>query len=73
MLRKFYRIYYRVVELSGAIHTGGRVITEPIDEYMKVFRRTYPDATSVYMELREEFEDDDDESATAEESVIILG
>ena len=37
-----------------AIHSGGRVITEPIDEYMKFMRRTYPDASTVYMELKEE-------------------
>lgn len=72
MKRRYYRIYYKVCE-GGAVHTGGRVITEPLDEYIKYMRKTYPEASSVYMEVREEFEDDDDESATAKESVIILG
>jgi hypothetical protein len=72
MKRKFYRIAYKVVEL-GNVYIGGRVVSEPIQDYMKFFRRTYPDASSVYVELMEEFEDDDDESATATESVIIMG
>lgn len=72
MLRKFYRVAYRVVE-RGEVFVGGRVITEPVDEFVKVIRREHPDASSTYIELMEEFEDDDDESATARESVIIMG
>lgn len=72
MKRKFYRIAMKVVELDN-VFISGRVVREPIEEYMKFLRRAHPDASSIYVELMEEFEDDDDESAQAAESVIILG
>ena len=71
MKRTLYRIFLRVVE-RGETYSGQRVIEVPIPEYMKKLYRDFPDAVSIYVELLNEFEQED-ESQTARESVIIIG
>lgn len=70
MKHTFYRIKYRVVT-PGRVGAGERVIEVPISEYLKVMNKDWPDRTFLYVELVEEWEEED-ESATATESVIIL-
>lgn len=70
MKHTFYRIKYRVVT-PGRVGAGERVIEVPISEYLKVMNKDWPDRTFLYVELVEEWEEED-ESSTAAESVIIL-
>jgi hypothetical protein len=68
-----YRIKYKVVE-GKLTSSGVRVVEKPIDQYIEFIRKTHPDAEIVYLELIEEFEQEEpEESGTAKESVIILG
>lgn len=70
MKRTLYRIRLKVME-QGKLYEGTRVVEVPIPEYLKKLYRDFPDAASIYVELLNEFEQED-ESATARESVIIV-
>lgn len=65
-----YRINFKIVEPRKTL-SGQRVVEVPIDRYIEFIRKQHPDATYVYMELIEEFEQP--EESADEESVIILG
>lgn len=74
MKRKLYRIYLKVVELGKKNPlTGQRVVESPIEEYMPYLRKQFPDASSIYVELLEEFEREEPEESADTESIIILG
>lgn len=70
-VRTLYRIKYRICEPVRVL-AGERIVEQPLDVYIKTLRKNHPDAQSIYMELLEEYEEDD-ESATSIESVIIMG
>lgn len=64
-----YRVKFKIVE-NGKTYEGTRVVEQPVDEYMKHINRTYLDASYVYLELVDTFEEVISEST---ESLIILG
>ena len=66
-----YRIQYKIVE-GAKLYSGTRIVEVPLDQYIEFVRKTYPEASTVYLELVEEIESNDELDYSSGESIIIL-
>lgn len=67
-----YRIKCKVIEPPDKVYEGERVVEQPVDRYIDFLHKTHPDASYIYLELLEEFEQEEIPlSATG--SMIVLG
>lgn len=69
---KKYRIRYKIVE-AGLTTEGIRNVDKSIGEHVIVVRKEYPDATIVYMELLEEYEEVETSMSFSADAMIVLG
>lgn len=66
------RIEYKIVNGPGASY-GTKIIEVPLEKHVELIRKSYPDASVIYVAVLEEWEDDDLGVLTSTgESVIIL-
>lgn len=69
-MTKQYKINLRVFE-TGRYFESIRIVDEPINEYLPKVHKQFPDATSVYMELLDEYDEPEVKSESSD-SVIHL-